>query len=695
MKKENLKKRAAKLADKMISVFLILAGMGVLLAILIYSSGIMEALKVPFNYREEAHEAVGTPLPAIEPGTGTADDYEEAYDRIEQGDWSVAVPFDYMEFLMEDEDINWYRADVNGDSIPELISLNVKNNPNSKIRPIEYIFTYREGKVELVFSDLNDYTEYFFMGNNGRLIYDYTEYGLVGLGAYSEYQFDENWDKIKLETLTIYHFDTNDEEEKEYLKEHYADTYGIYGEGIYYFKDEEAVAREEFLEAYEEMTGLDFVGNNPDWWGRGVRTKEEFYDYEIKTDEDGLSCIAIRGIRDEYAANFEGNYQIVTGHGAKLQIPKTLEGLPVKEISANAFLNVGLGAYSGSLEIPEGISSIGAQAFANCGLRDVTIKESNLKIDSGAFEDNEELWAVYLGDKEAVLGENIFDGCRENVYLCYGVNEEELKDVEAKENSVASYAKEYGNLHAVELPSYTSEEPIVHYYEEPLILRPEVRNFFYGESAAEAEKFCSFEYADDALDFGFPEWHLPCGEFCAVEEWKYEVNASSILASADDKYAAENLAYSDREAAWAEGVKGSGIGESISITQCCGYFDSWLPNGSVYFLDGDIEHDIRDGYLRFTEICVVNGYAKTQKTWEENGRVKRLLMYVENKPYAYLELEDTIKPQYFTLPADTIKVFDGQDIHFKFVIEEVYPGTKYEDTCLTGLIVEFMGRRGH
>lgn len=41
------------------------------------------------------------------------------------------------------------------------------------------------------------------------------------------------------------------------------------------------------------------------------------------------------------------------------------------------------------------------------------------------------------------------------------------------------------------------------------------------------------------------------------------------------------------------------------------------------------------------------------------------------------------------------KAADKVEIHFRFVIEDVYPGTKYEDTCLTGLVVEYMGRRGH
>ena len=91
----------------------------------------------------------------------------------------------------------------------------------------------------------------------------------------------------------------------------------------------------------------------------------------------------------------------------------------------------------------------------------------------------------------------------------------------------------------------------------------------------------------------------------------------------------------------------------------------------------------------------MNGYAKDEKTWDENGRVKTLLMYVEDKPYAYLELEDTYKPQYFGLPEEDIKAVDGGEIFFRFEITDVYPGSKYEDTCLTGLALEFSGRFGH
>lgn len=102
-----------------------------------------------------------------------------------------------------------------------------------------------------------------------------------------------------------------------------------------------------------------------------------------------------------------------------------------------------------------------------------------------------------------------------------------------------------------------------------------------------------------------------------------------------------------------------------------------------------------DGFMRYSEICIVNGYARNQNTWEENGRVKKLLMYVEDRPYAFLELEDTILPQYFMLPEGDIKVLNGGMLEVRFEIQEVYPGSLYEDTCLTGLVMEFTGRYAH
>ncbi len=384
---------------------------------------------------------------------------------------------------------------------------------------------------------------------------------------------------------------------------------------------------------------------------------ENFFSYEIRT-ENGLDYLVLTGFKEDYR---EKALSYLEKYGC-LRIPEEIGGMPVKEIGTEAFCNVGVE----KIAFPKQISVIGARAFC----------------------DNSLLQSIYVPKADCVIEKDAFAGCREDCFLCFG------KGIEGKDNPVEEYALANG-LYPFEIMPIESKEPVVRYPKEPYVLAPEVRNFFYGENADD-ENFCSFEEADDAPDFGFEKWHYPCGEFC-VGMISQEIEASSELASPDGRYSADNLSCSrGRNCAWAEGAEGDGIGESILYHDSNSWlFDAW--ENDRYEWDG-LRYDSSgyplDGYIRYTEICIVNGYARDEKTWEENGRVKTLLMYVD-KPYAYLYLEDTIRPQYFLLPEGDIRAVDGGTIDFRFVIEEVYPGTLYEDTCLTGLVLEFRGRFGH
>ena len=352
------------------------------------------------------------------------------------------------------------------------------------------------------------------------------------------------------------------------------------------------------------------------------------------------------------------------------------------------------------------VKEVGSYAFAYLELESVEIPATVERIREGAFRGNKNLSEVLFRNASCEIDEDAFAGCGELLYVYYDEVSDENK------NLVKDYAEENG-FQAVENIPYAEivGEPIVHYYEEPIHLTPRVEDFFYGEYADD-ENFLSMEYAEDATDFGWREWHVPCGEFC-VGWVERNMTASSTLASSDDRYAVENLRRLTRNdtlykgVAWAEGVDGPGIGEYITYdTRKSWIFrtvkDLWDMRNYARYFDRD-ESDYPtdsygypiDGYMRYLEVCVVNGYAKNEQTWNENGRVKTLLMYVENKPYAYLELEDTYKPQYIELPDEDILVVDGGNISFRFEIVDVYPGTKYEDTCLTGLELEFSGRFGH
>ncbi len=182
--------------------------------------------------------------------------------------------------------------------------------------------------------------------------------------------------------------------------------------------------------------------------------------------------------------------------------------------------------------------------------------------------------------------------------------------------------------------------------------------------------------------FGFSEGLTSgCSTWCGTMGYTHTATASSTLASNGSiNYSADNLIldphqYRVKDYTWCEGVEGDGIGESITISQ--------TYNGSSY------------PWLIYKEICIVNGYAKNSTTWTENNRIKKMKLYFGDTYMGSIELEDTILPQYIDISELKMSVVSGKTATFRVEIEEVYKGTKYDDTCLTGLIFEFEGRTAH
>ena len=148
-----------------------------------------------------------------------------------------------------------------------------------------------------------------------------------------------------------------------------------------------------------------------------------------------------------------------------------------------------------------------------------------------------------------------------------------------------------------------------------------------------------------------------CSWYCGG--WVESVTASSSLSN---KYSAENAHDFSITTAWVEGVDGNGVGE-------------WL----TYSFSGTCP--------RITHIAILNGYTKTAATWKNNGRVKTMRMYYDNKPYAILHLKDTRDLQSFNV--GLLGYFENPDAPelwtLKFEILDVYPGEKYHDTAITEL----------
>jgi hypothetical protein len=165
------------------------------------------------------------------------------------------------------------------------------------------------------------------------------------------------------------------------------------------------------------------------------------------------------------------------------------------------------------------------------------------------------------------------------------------------------------------------------------------------------------------------EDHLDVGTWgCS---WYCGGGPDSIFASSELKsfknfdYKANNAHDFSLRTAWIEGHSGYGVGESLTYR-----FAKHSPP--------------------VTTIEIYNGYMKSEKTWQNNSRVKRLKLHVDGKPYAFLELKDIKSKQIFE-----IGLHQGQktELYLKFEIVDVYKGDKYDDVAISE--IEFDGTGVH
>lgn len=154
--------------------------------------------------------------------------------------------------------------------------------------------------------------------------------------------------------------------------------------------------------------------------------------------------------------------------------------------------------------------------------------------------------------------------------------------------------------------------------------------------------------------------HLMCDA-----PYAQRVFASSTLSSqGSSNYSIENVMDDNPTTAWVEGSSGYGIGEYFE-------FENWRPMG-----DGDIS--------------ILNGYQRSQSAWESNSRVKRFLISLNGKEVCFVDLEDKMGVQSFLLPQcffneiDLLNSLDEKWV-LRFTIQDVYKGTKYSDTCISGI----------
>ena len=137
----------------------------------------------------------------------------------------------------------------------------------------------------------------------------------------------------------------------------------------------------------------------------------------------------------EFELSFDGTYYSVVGYKGSLQyvtIPKTIDGLFVKEIAAKAFADcnsligiilsdgvtsIGNSAFSNcynltSITIPDSVTAIGSSAFSSCeSLTSITIPDSVTSIDDYAFSDCHNLISIAIPDSVTSISDGAFSRC--------------------------------------------------------------------------------------------------------------------------------------------------------------------------------------------------------------------------------------------------------------------------------------------
>lgn len=134
-------------------------------------------------------------------------------------------------------------------------------------------------------------------------------------------------------------------------------------------------------------------------------------------------------------------------------------------------------------------------------------------------------------------------------------------------------------------------------------------------------------------------------------------------------YPVTNLFDKNPNTAWVEGVKGDGIGEWVSVEL---YMEKKrCPSGLDF-------------------ICIVPGYLKNDKTWEENNRVKSALLICSANPkknaILRLKFNDFKGFQIFHIGDYASYVEYYKKIWI--IIEDVYKGSKYQDTCISEIVIK-------
>ncbi len=228
-----------------------------------------------------------------------------------------------------------------------------------------------------------------------------------------------------------------------------------------------------------------------------------------------------------------------------------------------------------------------------------------------------------------------------------------------KKNLIKNKSYEIDTVHFIELEDdkisfedCTRNETIITYYKYEMVNK-------YGLTYLKLDNGKTYLtlVSDDVLVLYDSQHKSPvyyaCGfntDFAAVLNGFY-TSSSSELKEGNKVYSSKNIANLNLAEPWVEGVEGNGVGETISF----------YAMGKILFLF--------NGFVSYSR----------PELYQYNSRVKKIKITSSKKSFKEMivDLKDTPNPQTIKLPAD------DEDIIIEIL--EVYPGTKYSDTCIHGI----------
>lgn len=147
-----------------------------------------------------------------------------------------------------------------------------------------------------------------------------------------------------------------------------------------------------------------------------------------------------------------------------------------------------------------------------------------------------------------------------------------------------------------------------------------------------------------------------------LDPTKIKVESSSELHEENISHSAYKLLDGRMDTAWVEGVDGVGVGEGVIFS-----FDESVELGAIK---------------------IANGYFKSQKTYDNNGKVSSVYIELSNGGYFDKALTNqNYKGVGSTEYTDTIEFEEGTNTEYVgLIIADAYKGLKYDDTCISEIV---------